>query len=239
MFDDILAGLNWIAFVATFAAGGGAYSVAAGRKLPSWANIVSVFLAFIVVTTAWFFLYGAIGFPGWMRWPTELLVGRAPTQSFAKAGFFSVNLKGWQHSAAPSGDVFTCSICSGSVQVRIDYGEELTKEAIYKTNKELLAALSTETSQRKFVESMIRTSTISQSGLTVSIKRIGLSQIGGLEVLQYYAVLEMPSITSHDNSMLAIHKNRLMKLTLLYLDGAMNDKTRAATDELYKSLRFL
>jgi hypothetical protein len=76
MLDDILVSLNWIALVATFAAGASVYSVANQRKWLVWTSLVSAFMAFIAVATVWFFLYSAIGFPGWMRWPTELLVGR-------------------------------------------------------------------------------------------------------------------------------------------------------------------
>jgi uncharacterized membrane protein YjjP (DUF1212 family) len=76
MLDNFLASLNWIALVTTFAAGGCAYSVATQRKWLGWASLVSAFVAFIAVAIVWFFLYRAIGFPGWMRWLTELLVGR-------------------------------------------------------------------------------------------------------------------------------------------------------------------
>lgn len=238
MFDSIFSTFSWLALVAMFLAGSGMYTFTTGKRWPAWSSILSGVFAFIAVATAWFILYGATGFPGWMRWPTELLAGSLHTQSFTKPGLYSIDLTGWQHNTAPNGDVFTCSVCDAQVQVQIDYGSELTKEAIYKTNREFISAMSTETVQKQFAESIVRRNIPLQSGFTISIGRVGLSQLGGLDVFQFSAVVEMPSTISHDNSMLAIHKNHIMMLTLNYYDRAMNGKTKSAIDKLYKSIQF-
>jgi len=238
MFDGLPETLNWLALCAIFGAAYVAHAFTAERKWPRWASLLSALLAFVVTATTLFFLYGATGFPSWMRWPTDLLANSAHAQLFVRPGFYSINPTGWQHNTTPDGDVFTCSICGAQVQVQIDYGPELTKEAQYKTNREFIAALGTDTAQKEFADSIIRQSIPLQSGFTISIERVGLSQIGGLDVLQFYGVVGIPPTISHDLSMLGIHKNRIMKITLNYSDGAFNEKTQSATHELYESLHF-
>ncbi len=250
----MLGTLNLIALIATFAAAFGAFAFLKERKWPEWASGAAALLAFAAVSTAWLLVYRATGFPGWMRWPTQLFAHSTteprqistaiPSQIsgseiFEKPGYYSLNIKGWQHNTTPAGDVFICSTCGAQIQVQLDYGPELDSDAIYHSNKEFLAALGTENAQKDFAESLLRKAILLQSGFTISVEMVGLSTIGGLEVLQFSAVVEMPPTISHDNTMVAIHKNRIMKLTLNYFDGAMNDNTRAAIHELFSSLRFV
>lgn len=239
VFNSMLDALNWIALVATVAAGISTYVFLAKRKWPKLATAGVAVLASFAVGIMLFVSYTAIGFPGWMRWPAQLLARATPADVFIKPGYYSINLRGWQHNTTPAGDVFTCSTCGAQVQVQLVYGPELDAEARYRTNKEFLTALGSEKAQKDFADSLIRLGIPIQSGFTISIGRVGLSTIGGLDVFEFGAIVEMPPTFSHDNSMIAIHKNRLMKLTLNYFDGAMNDRTRAAINELYSSLRFL
>ncbi|MBI5041365.1 MAG: hypothetical protein HZB57_09270 [Gammaproteobacteria bacterium] len=252
MIDSMLGALNLIALVATFAAGLGTFAFLRGHKWHEWASGSVSVLAFVAVTLIWLVFYRAIGFPGWMRWPTQLFESVSqpwPSQSvqtqpasagdvFVKPDYYSINHKGWQHNTTPAGDVFTCYSCGAQFQVQLDYGPELPADATYRSNKDFLATLSTEAAQKDFADSLIRRAIPLQSGFTISIGRIGLSMIGGLDVLQFSAVVEMPGTISHDNSMVGIHKNRMMKLTLNYFDGAMNEQASAAINDLYSSLRF-
>lgn len=238
MFDEILASLNWLTLAATFGAAGLAYTYAAEKKWPRFTRYIFTLIAFIALATSWFFLYHEIGFPGWMRWPTQLLASNSHGQQFVKQGFYSVDSSGWQHNTIPDGDVFTCSTCDAQAQIQISYGPELKGDVKYSTNQEFLAALSTEQAQREFADSILRGSIPLQSGFTISIEKIGLSDIGGLNVIEFSAIVDMPPNVSHENSMLAIHKNRMMKLSLNYFDDGMDDKTRAATNRFYKSFRF-
>jgi hypothetical protein len=168
-----------------------------------------------------------------------LLAFSVQAQTFTKAGFYSVDATGWQRNTTPAGDVFTCSTCGAQVQVQIDYGSPLPDNARFKTNEQFLASLKTETQQKDFADQLLRQSIPLQSGFKISIERVGLTKIGGIDALQFMAVVELAPNVTRDTSMIALHKNRLVKITLNYYDGTMNEKTRAAVNSLFKSLKFL
>ncbi len=160
-------------------------------------------------------------------------------EKFVKPGLYSIDATGWQHKVTASGDNFRCSTCGVPVQIQIDYGPVLEKDATHKTNREFLEALNTEEAQKQFAELMLRKSIPAEGGFRVSIGKVGLAKIGGLDVLEFTATVANGSVTTLDNSMVAIHKNRIMKVTLDYFDGTMNDKAGAAISALLKSLIFV
>lgn len=186
-------------------------------------------------------MYRYIGFPGWMRWPTEFLertaVIKNQNHNFVKPGYYSVNKEGWQHNTTPDGDIFTCTDCGTQVQIQISYGPELHTDFTL-TNEIFLSKLNTEEKQREFVEPVIRKEIPLQSGFTISIDRVGLSEIGGLDVFQFSATVNIPPTVSHENGMVAIHKNRIMKLSLNYFDGALNQQSRRMIHDFYSTLHF-
>lgn len=164
---------------------------------------------------------------------------QAHAQTFTKPGFYSIDSTGWQRNTTPSGDVYTCSTCAAQVQVQIDYGPLLPPDARFKTNEQFLASLRTEVQQKQFADQLLRQSIPLQSGLKISIERVGLTKIGGINAFQFMAIVELAPSVTRDTSMIALHKGRLMKVTLNYHDGAMNEKARLAVNTLFKSLKFL
>ena len=167
-----------------------------------------------------------------------LLALPAQAQTFTKQGFYSIDTTGWQRNSTPFGDVFTCSTCGSLVQVQIDYGPLLPTDTRFKTNEQFLASLKTETEQRQFADGILRQSIPLRSGFNISIQKVGLTKIGGIDAFQFSAVVEMAPNVMRDTSMFALHKNRIVKITLNYHDGAMNEKTKTAVNSLYKSLNF-
>lgn len=167
-----------------------------------------------------------------------LLALPAQAQIFTKHGLYSIDTTGWQRNTTPSGDIFTCSTCGALVQVQIDYGPPLPADTRFKTNEQFLASLKTETEQRQFADAILRQSIPLTSGFKISIQKVGLTKIGGIDTLQFSAVVEMAPNVTRDTSMIALHKNRIVKITLNYHDGAMNEKTKTAVNSLYKTLKF-
>jgi hypothetical protein len=167
-----------------------------------------------------------------------LLATAAHAQTFTKPGFYSIDATGWQRNTTPAGDVFTCSTCGAQVQVQIDYGPPLPADARFKNNEQFLASLKTESEQKQFADQLLRKSIRPQSAFTISVEKVGLTKIGGIDAFQFSAIVEMSPNVTRDTSMIALHKNRILKITLNYYDGAMNDKTRAAVNSLFKSIKF-
>lgn len=167
-----------------------------------------------------------------------LLATIAHAQTFTKSGFYSIDATGWQRNTTPAGDVYTCSTCGAQVQLQIEYGPPLSANAKFKNNEQFLASLKTESQQKQFADQLLRQSIPLQSGFKISVERVGLTKIGGIDAFQFSAVVEMPPNVTRDTSMIALHKNRILKISLNYYDGAVNDKARTAVNSLFKSIKF-
>ena len=74
MIDSILVSLNWLAFVAMFAVAISVYEFTNRRKWSNVASFFSAIVAFVTVAIVLVIVYIAIGFPGWMRWPAQLVL---------------------------------------------------------------------------------------------------------------------------------------------------------------------
>jgi hypothetical protein len=73
MIEDIISTLNWLAFTVPI---GLAYVVIEklkDRKSSKGISIGGGIFAAAVAFLLLFFLYQAVGFPFWMRWPSQLL----------------------------------------------------------------------------------------------------------------------------------------------------------------------
>lgn len=239
MLNDILGALNWIALVAVIAAGPMTYSYFIDKKIPKPVGIFSGLIVFAGTFLILFFLYRSVGFPFWMRWPNELVAVQNKTEVFENPGNYRINPSGWQHNSVPNGDVFTCSDCKSQIQVQIVYGPALEEGAKFKNNKEFISLMSQPVIQKEFSDSVLRSSIPPESGITLSIERTAITKIGGIEVLQYSATVETPPVITHETSMIAVHKGRIMKLTLNFYDGAMNDAASKKVNSLFSSLQFL
>jgi uncharacterized membrane protein len=66
MFDDIIAGLNWLAITIPFFLGYGVSEMMKQDKTQLHIPIIGVVAA--IGFAAEYFLYKTVGFPAWMRW---------------------------------------------------------------------------------------------------------------------------------------------------------------------------
>jgi hypothetical protein len=127
-------------------------------------------------------------------------------------------------------------VCAAQVQVQIDVGAPLAQGPNARTNQQFLAHLKTPEQQRALAEQFIRSAIPLQSGY--SIGRTGLTKLGGLDAFQYSATVKLDPKVARVNTILLVHRERVVKATLNYHEGAMNDKTRAAIEAFYGSLKF-
>jgi hypothetical protein len=231
--------LHWLAFIGLVAAVVQTCAATTQRKWPTWATVLSGLVVFLAISSAALYLYRATGFPGWMRWPDQALrASSAGASVFVRPGFYSLDAAGWQHNATPLGDVFTCSTCASQVEIEIDYGPEMPADGAAPSNAAFLDTLRTDGQQQQFADSTLRASIPMQSGFEIKIEKHGLSNIGGLDVFEFHAVVDIPPSLLRETTMLGIHKNRLMKLSLHYFDNGMDDHARLAVTSLLKSLQF-
>ena len=167
-----------------------------------------------------------------------LLAAPARAEPFTKDGFYTVELDGWKHGLTPGGDGFACTSCGGRTQIQIEYSEPLPEGADIRSNAQFLAALKTDAQRREFAEQMLRHSIPAQSGFPVAIRQVGIGRIGGLDVLDFIATVDLPPKPTHDHSMVAVHKARLLKITVDYYEGPVDAASRAALESFLGSLSF-
>ena len=60
----------------------------------------------------------------------------------------------------------------------------------------------------------------------------------GINVVAFNAVVEMGSTVAWDTSYVGVFKNRIVKVTINYIDGALDDVARNALNEILGSLSF-
>lgn len=167
-----------------------------------------------------------------------LFAAAAHAETFSKPGFYSIDVTGWRHQPGPSGEIFACTDCDTDVQVQIDYGSALPADSDYKTNREFLQRLADEDAQRQFAELLLRAEIPEAAGVEFAIQKVGMTQLGGTDAFEYSALVATQPAATRENAVVAIHKNRIMKLTLNYFDARINDKATARIAALLKSLKF-
>ena len=60
----------------------------------------------------------------------------------------------------------------------------------------------------------------------------------GINVVAFNAVVEMEPTVAWDTSYVGVFKNRIVKVTINYIDGALDDVARNALNEILGSLSF-
>ena len=152
---------------------------------------------------------------------------------------YTLNPSGWQRNTTPNGEVFTCSVCEGQVQLQIDVGPPIGADSKFKTNEQYLAQLRTPDQQKAFADGMLRGQIPLQSGFKITIERTGLTKIGGQDAFQFMAVVELKPTATRDTTMLLLYKSRLVKISVNYYDGTFSPKAQEALGALLSSLKFI
>ena len=71
MIEDIIETLNWLTITVPFIAAGSFYSWLEARKVQKAISVAFAVLALLGLWFLLFFIYQTIGFPFWMRWPSQ------------------------------------------------------------------------------------------------------------------------------------------------------------------------
>ncbi len=168
-----------------------------------------------------------------------LSAGPAAAERLTRPGYFSVDVEGWEQQSGDSRVIFACKDCGSPVQVQIDYGPELPADAEYKTDAEFLARLKTDEAQRQFASLLIESSVPEGVELDYDIQKVGFSEVGGLKVFEYSALLATAPRGTRDSAIVGLHHHRLMKMTLNHYDDALTPQATARISAFFKSLKFL
>ncbi|CAI1211135.1 hypothetical protein [Serratia liquefaciens] len=159
--------------------------------------------------------------------------------TFTKAGFYTIDSSGWIAKSTPSGDVFICEACPDMVQVQISYGPQAGGDSPFKSNSDFLNAFSTKEKKERFAK-MMMDSSMPSSGFEIKIIRVDEDHIGTLKALRYSASIKMPDGNiGRETTLVAFHKNRLVKFSANFYDNKLNEKSATALDNLHKSIDLL
>lgn len=153
-------------------------------------------------------------------------------------GMYTVTVDGWARNAVPEGFSYRCVRCTDQIEIEIKYGPALSPTATWRTNDALMADLSTEAKQREFAEALLQSAAPTSAGVKIEVKRVGLHYIGGLRVLMIASRISSGRSAFMDTSMIAIHKNRLMKITVNFNEGAFTPESDKAITSFISGLVF-
>ncbi|HCH6765076.1 TPA: hypothetical protein NK775_001726 [Serratia marcescens] len=170
---------------------------------------------------------------------TLLIIFPVSVFAFTKQGFYTIDDTGWTASSTPSGDVFVCSDCGDLVQVLIAYGADVGSDSQYKNNEQFMAAFSTDQKKREFAEMLVK-GALPMEGFDVNIIRVNFGNIGYLKALQYSASVKMPDGNeSMETTLIAMHKNRIIKFTANFYKGRLSGESAIKLDKFHKSIKLL
>jgi hypothetical protein len=152
---------------------------------------------------------------------------------------YTLSSNGWQRSASPTGEVFTCSVCEAQIQVQVDVGPPLGPNAPYRTNKQFISRHRKPEQQRLFAEGVLKSQIPVPSGYSLKIERTGITKFGGIEALQFMGIVDLKPVPTRNTTLVLIHRGRMVKVILNYQEDSFGDKAYSAVDALFSSIKFL
>lgn len=162
----------------------------------------------------------------------------ANAETWTVPGMYTVKVDGWTRNAIPEGFNYRCLKCTDQIEIEVMYGPPFGPDALWKTNDEFIAALSTEDKRKTFADAIMKGAIPSGSGFKVEIKKVSLDQIGGLRVLMMASEVMMGTTSTMDTSMIAVHKNRLVRVTVHFFKGALTAESGNAINAFMDGLVF-
>ncbi len=159
-------------------------------------------------------------------------------QPYEKKPIYRVNANGWIQSEIPgAGDVFTCGECKYPVQIRIIYGSAPSRGNKFQSNEEFLKGLSTSNAQRTFARSVMEDQVPKDTPM--DIMKTSISELGGLKVFLFQAVAKVEKALSRRTIMIAVHRDRMVTVSLNYFEGGMDEPSRNLVRAFISSFQFL
>ena len=87
---------------------------------------------------------------------------------------------------------------------------------------------------------MLMDGSMPSTGFEVNIIRVDEDHLGALKALRYSATIKMPDGNiGGETTLVAFHKNRIMKFSSNFYDNKLNEKSAIALDNLHKSIKLL
>jgi hypothetical protein len=171
---------------------------------------------------------------------TLLVVSSIPAkaETWTVPGMYTVKVDGWTRNAIPDGFNYRCLKCTDQIEIEVMYGPLFSPDALWKTNDEFIAALSTEDRRQTFADAIMTGAVPPGSGFKVEVKKVGLDQLGGLRVLMMASEVTMGTTSTMDTSMIAVHKNRLVRVTVHFFRGALTAESGNAINAFMDGLVF-
>jgi len=157
----------------------------------------------------------------------------AVAEAWTVQGLYSVTVDGWVRSAVPDGFNYRCLRCTEQIEIEIKY---IPEDAPWKSNSAFIATFDTEQRQRQFADMLMEGAV--PAGFKVEVLQVGLSNIGGLQVLMFAAKVSQGSVVTVDTRFAAVHRNRLMMGSVHSYDGSLTPQNRAAIDAFLDGLKF-
>ena len=159
-------------------------------------------------------------------------------EAFKKPGHFEAYIDGWKHQEIPlKTDFVRCEECDFPIGIEIGYGETLPPKGMFRTNGEFIKLVSDESKAKILSKELLSSRVLPDASLIV--KRVGVSELGGLNVLQAQSNFKSKGQVIWLNAMMAVHKNKIVLVTLIYQDGAMDEFSNKQIGSLFGSIRFL
>ena len=159
-------------------------------------------------------------------------------QSYEKESIYRVNANGWIQSEIPgAGDVFTCGKCKYPVYVRISYGSAPSRENKFQSNDEFLQTVSSAKAQRTFARSVMEEQV--PKNTPIDIMKTRISELGGLKVFLFQAVAKVDKALSRRTIMMAVHRDRMVTVSLNYFEGGLDEPSRNLVRAFFSSFQFL
>ena len=153
---------------------------------------------------------------------------------FDLSNSYSFKSDKWLAKKVPEGFSYLCIPCESEIRLQITAGP--FNSAI---TPELFSGFSNSEQQRlDFAEQTIRSQIPLNLDPEIEVLRNSYGSMFGINVLAFNALVEMGPTVAWDTSYVGVFKNRIVKVTINYIDGALDDVARNALNEILGSLSF-
>lgn len=156
------------------------------------------------------------------------------TVSAFNSQYYTANSDQWIVKKLPDGNSFLCLPCTNEIRISIKYGPEHTKLTPTFFDEFLIS----ENNRLEMAESTIRQQIPSNLEPEIEILNNTYEKMFGIQVLAFHAVVYLENYVLRDTTYMGIHKNRIFRVTLNYIDGDMDEVAAITLDKFFSSLRF-
>ncbi|NIO08512.1 MAG: hypothetical protein GTO40_11105, partial [Deltaproteobacteria bacterium] len=136
-----------------------------------------------------------------------------------------------------SGDLFTCAPCKVPVRILIVDGPAPVNGGGFLSNDGFIRSLSGEKAQLDFATRVMRD--LVARDVPLDILKTKISELGGQRVFLFQGAARSGTTISRKTVMIAVHRNRLVTVSLHYSEGGLDDSTRRLVKTFFSSFQFL